>query len=157
MKFKNTVVRLAYILGGLALLMPIVAYAVTFSVGDSANPAGGLGSPITASFWWSWTTINFNDSDPVSATGNPQNCRLRKESSWFPDTTVFSINPEPITDPSVASGNRSATEYYVSCNVMELGNKYHWDWEKWEVRASDGASGGNTSGGRAGTYNCYKR
>ena len=154
MKFKNTVLKLACILGGLALLMPILAYAVTFSTDESTTPSGGSGAPMTASFSWSWATINFNDATAVSATGDPQNCRLRKESPWFPDTTVFSINPEPITDSNVASGNRSATEYYVSCNVMESGNKYHWDWEKWGIQASDGASGGTLSGGRSGAYNC---
>ena len=149
---NNKAMKLACILGSFAFLMAIVAYAVIFSLGNHYNPAGGSGPPITATFEWNWT-VNSTSSYSISATADPDDCRLKKHvSGWF-DSTVYSINPAPINQ-SILSNDKWVGDHSVSSSsVMVSGNKYYWHWDSWEVRA-DGSSG-SKSGGKGSHYNCH--
>ena len=135
-----------------ALVIPFI-YAAVFGLNEYGWPNGGSGPPVNAYFRWTWNIMN-PYSTTITATVHTDRARLRKEiPGWF-DDTVHYIPPENYSG-AILPGYCWIGGYlnYAGGNVMQPGNKYHWDWELWNASASDGSSA-SRSGGKEGTYTC---
>jgi hypothetical protein len=154
MKRRDTVYKALCGVWMAALVVPTLVFACLTGGNNWDEPSATAGPPVPGNFHWEWEVGN-SHSSTIGATADPENCRYRREvPNWF-DETVYSKNPAPTTNNYIPAYTwwRGADFGYTG-SVMVYPNKYHWDWESWQVNSTPGDNNYTVSGGTGHTYNC---
>jgi len=161
MRFKIAFPKVICFLGGLALLVPLIVYAAIITANEYGYPNEGSGPPISGNFTWLWNVQNPYTYMNITAWAYPNNSRLRRERSWYPDETVWQFNYTysygPELSDEIPPGSwwaKTVRSPNSPANVMSIGNNYHWDWSSWSIGASDEYENITRPSGRDGTYRC---